>query len=313
MKDTYDQAETRIRDAAIAHVLMLRNQHGVLDWKQISAGFEFQGRKVFLANKARGIFKPEQLADAALSIKTTIPRAGRIARYDDQIASNEPYFAYKYQGDSASSNSPDNVYLRNCLIRGLPVIYFYGVSESVYDPIICIVARDIPSKGVFHVEPAEFGEAWPLRHSMVADAPMQTSFEREYAVTMTKRRLHQDKFRELILHAYRERCAVCSLPGRLLLDAAHLVPDADSRGEASAANGLCLCKLHHAAFDSHMFGISPAKIIHVKDNIMDTRDGELFEVGLRSIQGRYLAEPRSKSFELSKELVSERWENYLRA
>ena len=80
---------------------------------------------------------------------------------------------------------------------------------------------------------------------MPPDAP-----ERRYALREVKARLHRASFRDAVLAAYGGRCAISHLPEPGLLDAAHIVMDADE-------NGLPLTKLHHAACDANFIGIDP--------------------------------------------------------
>jgi hypothetical protein len=69
-----------------------------------------------------------------------------------------------------------------------------------------------------------------------------------------RRRLHRPVFRATVLRAYGMRCAVCALRHAQLLDAAHIVPDRKEHGIAAARNGLALCKIHNAAYDSFVLG-----------------------------------------------------------
>ena len=71
--------------------------------------------------------------------------------------------------------------------------------------------------------------------------------KREYAATEVQRRIHQGVFRERVLVAYGGKCAFCTLGYRELLDAAHIIPDSELRGEPVVSNGMSLCRLHHAA------------------------------------------------------------------
>jgi hypothetical protein len=74
----------------------------------------------------------------------------------------------------------------------------------------------------------------------------------------SKRGLHQVSFRDAVLSAYRGRCAICHLPEPRLLDAAHIIMDADEHvGQPIVWNGLPLTKLHHAAFDAHLIDVDP--------------------------------------------------------
>jgi hypothetical protein len=53
--------------------------------------------------------------------------------------------------------------------------------------------------------------------------------ERRYALREIKARLHQASFRDAVLSAYGGRCAISHLPESRLLDAAHIVMDADEQ------------------------------------------------------------------------------------
>src|SRR5207248_7568118 len=75
------------------------------------------------------------------------------------------------------------------------------------------------------------------------------SARRRYVTAAVRARLHQRAFRERVLHAYRRQCAFCRLRHEELLDAAHIIPDAQPEGEPVIRNGLSLCTLHHTAFD----------------------------------------------------------------
>jgi putative restriction endonuclease len=90
------------------------------------------------------------------------------------------------------------------------------------------------------------------------DAP-----ERRYALREVKARLHQASFRDAVLAAYGGRCAISHLPEPRLLDAAHIVMDAEEQlGQPIVSNGVPLTKIHHAAFDAHLIGIDPSFRIH---------------------------------------------------
>ena len=62
-----------------------------------------------------------------------------------------------------------------------------------------------------------------------AQAASPAAPERRYALREVKARLHQASFRDAVLTAYRGRCAISHLPEPRLLDAAHIVIDADEQ------------------------------------------------------------------------------------
>ena len=102
-----------------------------------------------------------------------------------------------------------------------------------------------------------------------AEAPLPgTVMGMGIEVGIKARLRHQASFRDAVLSAYRGRCAICHLPEPRLLDAAHIIMDADEQlGQPVISNGLPLTMLHHAAFDAHLIGIDPDYQIHVSDPI----------------------------------------------
>ena len=73
-------------------------------------------------------------------------------------------------------------------------------------------------------------------------------------------------FRAQVIEAYERRCALSGLPEPRLIDAAHIVPDSDERlGQPDIRNGICMSKVHHAAYDAGLIGIDPDLMIHVSE------------------------------------------------
>jgi putative restriction endonuclease len=105
--------------------------------------------------------------------------------------------------------------------------------------------------------------------------------------------LHQASFRDAVLAAYGGRCAISHLPEPRLLDAAHIVMDANEQlGQPIIPNGLPLTKIHHAAFDANLIGIDPDFRIHVADRLLEIHDGPFLELGLKGIAGTLIEMPR---------------------
>ena len=71
---------------------------------------------------------------------------------------------------------------------------------------------------------------------------------RRFAVIATKKALRDASFKERILTAYSQTCAMCGVQLRLL-DAAHILPAAHPDSTDETSNGVALCALHHRAFD----------------------------------------------------------------
>jgi putative restriction endonuclease len=297
--------EQALRVMAISHISALERRHGVLPWARIAEGFEFRGQRVFLASKAKGIFKPSQLSRAALSVRTGEPRTGRAKRYDDELASQRDYFLYRYQ--DAGPDAPDNRSVRACMEEQLPLVYFYGVAPTLYRPIICMVAADDRIAGTFSLQPISGEAAREIAPVRMAATPI----ERAYAIREVKQRLHQDRFSEVVREAYGMRCAICQLRHRELLDAAHIIGDKEELGRPEVPNGLALCKLHHAAFDSQMLGIDPDLRISLRDDLLAEKDGPMLEHGLRGFHGKSIHTPNDKEDWPDRDLLALRWGKFV--
>lgn len=279
---------------------------GVMTRDQMTEGFQFEGERIPLALKARGIWKPARLGPtgAALSITTASIRPGVTPRYDDQIASDEGWFEYRYQG--TDPNAADNRAVRRAMELGRPLIYFYGIGPGLYEAIAPVyVVEDIPARLTFRIAADATGVGDPRLMHGGAEAPLKA-----YATTTVKRRLHQHRFRQLVLTAYGERCTVCRLHHAELLDAAHILEDRDERGKPEVPNGLALCGVHHGAFDANIMGISPDRMIHIRSDVLEEVDGPMLRHGLQEMHERPIILPRHRESWPSKEYLQERFERF---
>ena len=94
-----------------------------------------------------------------------------------------------------------------------------------------------------------------------------------------------------MLVAYGGKCAFCTLGYRESMDAAHIIPDSELRGEPVVSNGMSLCRLHHAAFDRLLLGVHPDYVIHVRPDILYEIDGPMLRHGLQGLEGQRLLVP----------------------
>ncbi|MBV8226276.1 MAG: HNH endonuclease [Verrucomicrobia bacterium] len=269
-----------------------------LPWSEIAKGFTFRGEVILFASKPRGIYKPKQLERGALSVKTPVPRIGRTARYDD-VSVETDSFLYKFQGDDPKSR--DNQWLREAWQDRSPLIYFYGVAETYYEPIWPVY--------VISWEPNQLHarlEAVPVKEFVAAEG-LAEELERQYATRLAKQRIHQARFREIVLHAYGYCCAFSRLPIRQLLHASHIVPDPHKLGIASVQNGIALSPLHHAAFDANLLGIDSDYIIRAGTRLKSYSDGSLLERELKGLDGVRMHIPKRVEAQPSRDLLAMRY------
>jgi putative restriction endonuclease len=179
--------------------------------------------------------------------------------------------------------------------RRTPLIYLYGISAGKYVAAwpVFILTDDVQQL-TFSVEVDDANIVFA--HGIQEEGGYwiredEGASRRAYLTAQVRVRLHQRSFRERVLAAYREQCAFCRLRHQELLDAAHIIPDSDPMGEPSVSNGLALCKLHHAAFDSHFIGLRPDYILEVRRDILEEPDGPLHLYGLKAMQGHRIILP----------------------
>ena len=301
--------DPQLRQAAFSHVDRLATlRGGILESADLALGFDFGGERIPLINPQRGIFKPRQMA-RLLSIRTVFPRRGARVWYDDQREAHRQIYAgddvVDYQFMGSDPNSADNRLLRDAMQRQIPVIYFLGTSPGRYQPIIPTFIIG------WHPEQTRVELAFGALVGASAEATLPASPERRYALREIKARLHQASFRDAVLSAYRGRCAISHLPEPRLLDAAHIIMDADEQlGQPVISNGLPLTKIHHAAFDAHLIGIDPDFRIHVSNRLLEIHDGPFLELGLKGIAGKLIDRPRRLEDRPDRDRLAIRFEQF---
>ena len=304
--------DQRVRAAAFAAMERLCLQEGGrVSWEAIDAGFEIDGRKIRFASRPRGIFKPRQL-EAALSIRTTVPKRGRRLWYRDQVFDDESRQEYagllRYELARGGLADPTNRALRNAWERKAPLIYFAGVVPSAYQPVFPVWIEDFrPEDGYVLVATVDFerhGES-----SVAASlAALPSEIETRYSLSLTRNRNHQAWFSMRTKAAYGWRCAFSGLPVRELLVGAHIVPDAEG-GLAAVRNGICMSTLHHNAFDANLLGVDPDFRIHVSPRLRDRNDGDLL-VSLKGLEGSELRLPAEPADRPDRELLERRFAGF---
>ncbi|MEY4642276.1 MAG: hypothetical protein RLZZ227_2270 [Pseudomonadota bacterium] len=305
MRDiSYRSAEDdQIRAGAFARVAALDKVYGDnIPWSAIAQGFNLLDEKILIANRARGIFKPSQLRRGAISIKTTMPREGRVNIYTD-AADTDGTFVYSLQG--TDPNNHDNRALRDCLDYQWPLIYFFAVAAGFYKAIFpCFVEAIDTTSMTCRVSVASGASLSNLKDSEA------WRIERRYTLRATKARLHQAEFRERVLSAYGHCCAMTRLPVPELLEAVHIMPDTHDLGIAGIENGICLSRIHHRAFDANLIGVNADYEVQVSDRLMAMRDGIILESGLKALHGQRIDLPSDRLNWPKRELLELRHEQF---
>jgi putative restriction endonuclease len=81
----------------------------------------------------------------------------------------------------------------------------------------------------------------------------------------------------------------------------------------SLPNGLSLCKLHHAAFDTQVIGIRPDFVVEVRADVLNEIDGPMLQHGLQGVDRRRLLLPRRADQKPNPDYLEERYEAFCKA
>ena len=230
-----------------------------------------------LIDQSRGIWNPRGL-QATLSV---ISDPDGI--YDDREDLVGGLFRYSYR---AGSIQGDNQKLRRAYELSLPIILLRKITAGLFMPVfpVYVVGDDQGAR--------EFVLALDEGLRFVDDPINPTAPQRAYAERITRQRLHQPEFRVRVMRAYMMSCTICDLRHADLLDASHIISDGLDGGDPVVPNGLSLCKLHHAAYDRNLLGITADGTVQINAELLAEIDGPMLQHGLKEMHGRAISQPR---------------------
>jgi len=287
-----------------AHVRRL-SESSTLTADDLLEGVEIDGQRLPIIDPGRGIFKPKEL-QFLLSIRTIYPRRGRRIWYEDQtrvlaqIEAGEEVVDYSFEG--SDPNKHTNQWLLRAMEEKVPILYFLGIAPARY-------TAHYPTF-VVDWSPVDLQASIAFGSPPVSDERSAAPglAERKYAMRIVRQRLHQARFREAVLSAYGNRCAISRLPEPRLLDAAHIIGDLEDHGLPIVPNGLPLSKVHHAAFDANLIGIDSNFQIHVSEKLLSVNDGPMLEQGLKLKHGQKIDLPYRRQDWPDRERLEARFE-----
>ncbi|GAA3690262.1 HNH endonuclease [Microlunatus aurantiacus] len=264
---------------------------GFLTREQLS-GLMVDGERRRIIDTSKGIWNPRNLA-ATLSVVSS-PEGP----YDDRELDGA-LFRYAYR---AGSIHGDNTKLRRAYELELPIILLRKINTGTFVPVFPVYVIDDDT----------------ARHEFVLSLDESVRFmtnpdlgpQRSYVEQLVRRRLHQAEFRGRVLQAYATQCAICNLRLGRLLEAAHIIGDAETDGDPVVPNGLSLCKIHHAAYDADLVGINPDFVVEVNRELLETTDGPMLQYGLQAMNGRALTLPQRRVDRPDRERLDVRYRQF---
>jgi putative restriction endonuclease len=267
----------------------------------LDAGFPFRGRRVPFLSYMKGIHRAAaQTGPAALSINTS-----SASPYDDEETPDGVLYAYR----AGDVNQPDNRALRAAFELGVPLVYFVGTRPGWYKPFYpCYVVANDPAARHVLVTKGEMAGPLDDREPVLLEDPI----ERRYAVREMRVRVHQSRFRGRVIPAYGSQCTICRLKESRLLDAAHIISDAEVLGEPSVTNGLSLCAIHHRAFDQNLVAVTPDYSVAVAAGLLEDEDGPMLDL-LKGFHGKQIHLPEKRTQRPDQERLAVRYDQFVAA
>lgn len=182
--------------------------------------------------------------------------------------------------DKEDIHIKNNWLLKNEIIGGFSeeVISLLNNNDSLIQEIANIILNEHFSETLHE----DILQAVGLNISVIISSDINTN----------KKRIRDPKFREKILIAYENRCAVCGFNVRLGntlvgVEAAHIRWH-QSGGPDIEENGIALCSMHHKLFDRGVFTLSDSRELLVAEQAHGTRG---FEEWLMKYHGTKISNP----------------------
>ena len=196
------QTDREIRLRTFDWLTRQRDEFGETISRTALETFSLDGRRIPLVGPS-GIWKPAA-CELPLSITTTVG-----GPYDDTFDRGAGTLRYAYRG--LDPQHRDNRGLRRAMVERVPIVYFHAIEPGSYVAAYPVfVVGDQPEQLRFSMQVDDLYaaqvEPWgPLVGEDVAEP------RRAYVTATFRRRLHQVAFRERVIRAYAERCALCRL------------------------------------------------------------------------------------------------------
>lgn len=287
--------QTRIRLDAINHVLALRERWVAIPSRAL-ATFTSEGKRIHLKG-AQGIFKPKELSEP-LTILSTLN-----SPYNDVLVEGR-CVAYDFVQDEY-----DNDGLKRCGDAGLPIIFLMqvkgkpGPEYEVFAPVYIVGWSDEMRRFLIDLSGQHLDQV-PVRSDSRLQltlpsvrTPSSAEEVREiahgYLVSTVQRRVQQARFRNMVLEAYRERCAVCLLGIRPLLDAVRIRETSEPDSLNDIRYGISLCAIHHRAFSAGILKFDGSYIVRILLPAKVKGEGE--QALLLTYDGKALTLPANES------------------
>lgn len=290
-------AEQEAIRAAVFEWLGDRQRQGQFEFTRAELeAFSYSGERIPLLDTGRGIRNPANF-DATLTVMTS----AKAHPYGDEIEA-DGRITYSLQ----SRDGGDNVKLLRAAKLASPMAYFKGIREGAYVPYFPVVVDEVDHDRRL-VRMRELDSA-------IDYYPGALRFEvdgRLYGQRVVRTRQHQKAFRAKVLSAYGRQCVVCRLNKADLLDAAHIVGDAEKHGVPETWNGMSMCSLHHRAYDTDLLGIDRRSRVHVSAELLQSQPPAFVRSAFSAFMDTSIAMPLRAADRPHPDALQMKFENFL--
>ena len=108
---------------------------------------------------------------------------------------------------------------------------------------------------------------------------------RQFAVFSARKAVREANFKDRVLTAYSNSCAMCGVQLRLL-DAAHILPVAHGNSTDATNNGVALCVLHHRAYDRGLVTFDASFRVHSNSAMMRELVNQRLDGGMDAFKAK---------------------------
>jgi len=268
----------------------LKNKGKEILWSETKPGNNKLKGEISLFSAFKGIYKPER-EDYVLSFRELLT-----SKYSDQTptVNQDGSWIYRYKEElgSKQTEAPEdlfsNIAAKRCMEDKVPVGVAIQISKKPNPTKYMILGLGVISEwvdGFFVVNgfsdigttnlTETYGPSWKEQNDVIEPIYdlKSTKDERDRVLREVVQRRGQKKFRNKLLHIYKNTCVItkCGVPA--VLEASHITP---YLGEKSnhPSNGLLLRADIHTLWDQGLIAINPADM---KVNINQALYGSIYE------------------------------------
>ena len=211
-------------------------------------------RELNLYSGAAGVYRDAPRTNVLIPDGITVSIRNSGGKYSDEISDNRMFYSYP-RTMRRGQDQPEIQSLKNAMFTGLPIFVIsdakggrrnvqLGWIEGCEDAADgCLVKLDTAPQTLIH--PKE-----------IIASPFHAQLKRKLQASEIKRLERDPKFKFNALTLYKSTCAVTDVTVERMLDAAHVIPVAES-GSDHPYNSLLLNAAVHRTFDSHFWSIEP--------------------------------------------------------